>query len=135
MTTHVTVEAFNAGLEKAVKDRGSDYVYTDHPELTGGPVEREGLGGAISTVKCMYVAPSGKQPGCLYGTALHNAGVPLEELSDWETCPASTLISHFVEGSTPHLRMASRMGQVTQDGGGTWGEAYRDHQDEMKNAF
>lgn len=62
MSIHVTYQQILDGLQKAVDDRGPDYIY-QNPNRDGS---------------CSYVHDT--QPGCIVGYVLADLGVPLHKL-------------------------------------------------------
>lgn len=105
----ITEEAFTAAIEKAVADKGADYVY-----------EREGRG-------CVY--SSAGEPSCIVGTALANLGFemnpewdnPLYENDNGSTGAETILPLHF--DIPENVIVAATIAQSNQDFGGTWGDA------------
>lgn len=107
----ITEADFTAAIEKAVDDKGADYIY--NPDLT-----RE----------CTYTEDG--EPSCIVGTALINLG--FEANPDWDypiqrdgflgDTAADTILPYFFD--TPqNVVTAARKAQRVQDEGGTWGAA------------
>ena len=69
-------------LQKAVEERGEDYVY---------PVEWKTASSADAAVMtlCMYVQPDGSGPACIAGYVMHEYGASLDFLKkhEGETTP------------------------------------------------
>lgn len=115
MTKPTITEAdFTAALEKAVADKGADYVYynPDHGR------------------NCVYT--SNGEPSCIVGTALVNLG--FEPNPDWDNpfhpeagvdeddTAADTILPRFFD-IPENVVLAACRAQLVQDTGGTWGAA------------
>lgn len=112
MTTF-NVEAFEAGLAKAVEDKGESFVY-EQPE--GQPF-------------CMYTDRDDPNSHCLIGQALINAGHEYDR--SWETHEAFELLK--VLGAPTIVSAAALSAQSVQDYGGTWGRALGEYRMAKKN--
>ena len=102
MTTF-DVEAFEAGLAKAVADKGGDYVYSSSSDI--------GM--------CWYTDRQDPEHHCLIGQALINAGHTYHR--SWEDNLADGLLVAL--GAPGNVAEAARSAQVQQDIRNTWGEA------------
>lgn len=104
MPTEITRESYRAALQKAVDEKGSDYVYPKHE-------------GDDVILSCRYVEENG-YPGCIHGHALSYlgySGLP-EGRSIYSIL---TNLSAFDD----YLRGAAEESQIAQDQGKTWAEA------------
>lgn len=106
----ITEADFTAAIEKAVADKGADYVYNPRHDRT-----------------CVYTEDG--EPSCIVGTALVNLG--FEPNPKWDTAPrsgvfedtaADTILPHFFD-IPGDVVLAARKAQIEQDNGGTWGQA------------
>lgn len=97
-------------LEAAVAERGADYVYERDGTRQSGP-------------GCTYVR--GGQPSCLIGLAMAKAGVPIEQLAEWDTRDNSAACFVLVDDELATKTAVDVMAtaQSLQDIGETWGEA------------
>lgn len=109
----ITEADFTAAIEKAVADKGPDYVYEDY---AGG---------------CFYQID--KEPSCIVGTALVNLGFEADPRwdnglheDDHENTTADVTLPKFFTVPDNVVR-AARRAQITQDTGGTWGAALENY--------
>lgn len=119
-----TAEAL-ALLERAVAEKGEDYIYPQLAKVAGkfiyGPDDYHSDNGV-----CVYQTRYTRQPACIVGHALHYRGL-LQNVVD----------AGRNEGCGPHI-LADKLGLFTgdaadflsevqgaQDGGKTWGAALR----------
>ena len=112
----ITEADFTAAIEKAVADKGADYVY--NPDSTRG--------------ECTYTEDG--EPSCIVGTALINLG--FEATPDWddpiqrdvvlEDTTADTILPYFFD-IPQNVVTAARKAQRVQDEGGTWGVALSEY--------
>lgn len=72
MTIHVTYQQILDSLQKAVDDRGEDYIYQPPRDENGNT---DGV--------CLYVHHDQK-PGCIVGYVLADLGVPLDTLKQFD---------------------------------------------------
>lgn len=110
-------------LDKAVADRGADYVYQHIPTRSARGLVRP---------ECLYVDNStGEQrASCIVGDVLHRAGIGLDMLAEYEGSQPERLLSRMVLGNhitvRPEHREQLSMGlgtaQLAQDHGLPWGE-------------
>ncbi|WP_025157226.1 hypothetical protein [Leifsonia aquatica] len=120
MTQHtITIDRDRAIelMERAVAEKGADYVYDLSDEYGTG-------------IACFYVR--GGKPSCIVGHALHYAGVDIETLVELDS-PAgysSTSIESIIENDrvpglsfTAEARAALRTAQSAQDLRETWGHS------------
>lgn len=130
MTISLTTENVLDLLEKAVEDRGIDYVY---PNDQKDPNE---YGKEQSVCRYVFRGPRGELqgPGCILGHVLATAGVPVKVMapydvaSNGQTTPGVDLLRNlFQQGLIEYDHNVDTMleaAQSTQDNGSTWGEAY-----------
>ena len=119
---------FDTALElvnRAIEERGEGYVY--EPVKDAGclyvhrePVWDAALGDFGDNDKLT--------PGCLIGTALHLAGVPLRMLATYEEMGADSVVASLVEqgeigSATEEARSFLDNAQAYQDRGKSWGVA------------
>lgn len=107
----ITEADFTAAIEKAVADKGADYVYNPN-----------------NTRACTYTEDG--EPSCIVGTALINLG--FEATPDWdypiqhdvvlEDTAADTILPYFFD-IPQNVVVAARKAQHDQDNGSTWGDA------------
>lgn len=115
---HIDEDKFFELLDKAVAERGTEYVYEKACET---PSDGQSL--------CMYVdTRTGEmRPSCLVGLMLHLAGVSLETLHQNNYAPSNALLRYLGkrEGLTlsPYdlVRDLFSYVQGRQDYGDTWG--------------
>lgn len=76
--------------------------------------------------ECLYVHPATPDtpecPGCIMGVVLHNLGIPLDVLRNYEYIRIPRVLTDFVE-SNPHVVMWAADIQKQQDCGYSWGDA------------
>lgn len=111
----ITEADFTAAIEKAVADKGADYVYNPDDSRS-----------------CVYTEDG--EPSCIIGTALVNLG--FEPNPDWdnpmqtdkllEDTTADTILPYFFD-IPENVVVAARRAQVDQDNGSTWGTALEDY--------
>lgn len=106
----LTMELANELLDKAIADRGADYVYE--------PDEN-----AAKLGQCNYV--HGDQPGCIVGHVLHQFGVSLETLKQSEGASARSVLSRVAPFTNKYVRDLLADVQDYQDNGYSWGESVR----------
>lgn len=114
-----TLDDFTAAMEKAVADRGNDYVY---------PREKPGW---LHEKQCVYSTQDG-EPACIIGQALYNIDpslMPDYEESQQEDAGAEYILEsrreHFSgsEADFGLLLRSAHKAQVSQDNGDSWGRA------------
>ena len=111
----ITEADFTAAIEKAVADKGADYIY--NPDFTRA---------------CTYTEDG--EPSCIVGTALINLG--FEATPDWddpiqhdvvlEDTAADTILPYFFD-IPQNVVTAARKAQCVQDECGTWGTALENY--------
>lgn len=104
----ITRENFTAAMEQAVAERGEDFVYPD------GWREQSTSGNG----SCQYYV-EGVGGACIIGKALENLGVDTSQIPNSDAMEILTELGIHDEG----LVSAALTAQVTQDSGGTWGQA------------
>jgi hypothetical protein len=112
-TMYLTYETALDALEKAVADRGEEYVYPRQ--------------GTDTNSSCLYWHKNEQAPGCLVGLALHQLGVSAEVLESFGPAGIRMLapsLPHLsgVEMSPAALELMSKV-QCYQDQGMPWGSA------------
>lgn len=112
-------EKFTAALEKAVAERGADWVYPADWKGSGDPDY------ASSGPTCQYVW--GDQPGCIIGYTLHELGTELAELRKFEFSGAYQVVSIALPEVSQRVLLAAMEAQMQQDAGKTWGEALEEY--------
>ena len=105
---HATVEDIRTSMQKIIDVEGEDFVYVIP--------NQEELG---SHAACLYVHDD--KPSCLIGRVLHDLGMSLEDLSQYEGQDASMPAEAF--GVSEHVADALTTAQFVQDTGETWGDA------------
>lgn len=100
-------------LAEAVAEKGADFVYVNK---YGQQADQSG------DVTCQYV--HGDQPGCIVGNVLHRAGVPLDELGQYETHSVDDLGQRLFTAEA-RVKLLLNHIQGHQDVGVPWGEAVR----------
>lgn len=115
-----TLDDFTAAMEKAVADRGNDYVY---------PQDRPGWSHGLM---CVYSTQDG-EPACIIGQALYNIDPALmpdfAESTEGEDAGAEYILEsrreHFSgsEEDFSLLLRSAHKAQVSQDNGDSWGRA------------
>ena len=112
----ITEEEFTVAIEKAVADKGEDYVYNVPDD---------------AKKSCVYVY--GGQPSCLIGQALANMGLPLDSRwDDLSSSSASHILRLFFDTPDTVIHAATRA-QNTQDRMETWGEALKEYKLALKD--
>lgn len=127
--TIITIENFTAALEKAVADRGEDYIYpekTENPAYGNSKVYDQYLADDyhVKGGQCVYSTPNG-EPACLIGVALHNLGLQVPEYG-FVGGASEVLLNEpyeLEEGITYLIADAADAAQGRQDNGETWGVA------------
>ena len=104
----LTMKLANELLDKAIAERGADYVYNPPEEMA-------------SQGQCYYV--HGDQPGCIVGHVLNLFGVSLETLSTVEGNDAFYAIRKLLPSTSEVVREFLTDIQHNQDNGMRWGEA------------
>lgn len=104
MFDEVDVPEAIALLERAVKERGEDYVYPD--------AERSAYG------ECQYFI--GRAPGCLIGLVMTYVGADAEDANEGEGVSSQNWPVNLTPGAISVFSLA----QEVQDQGGTWGQAF-----------
>jgi hypothetical protein len=133
----INIESFTIAIEKAVEDRGGDFVYPlagMHRDAADLPLRQARLDSDwwIEGRSCAYFLPDGK-PACIIGQALANLGYEEADLTRGQRFAASEMFDHIpdlesdmdVEEQT-RLLYAMDQAQSAQDGGNSWGEALRE---------
>ena len=95
-------------MREVVAEYGEDHVYT-----TPDGTPADGMS------SCFYVHDD--QPGCIAGHVFHRAGISLQTLRDAESSGANG-VAHKL-GIPAETGATLYQAQLTQDDGGTWGEA------------
>ena len=114
-------EKFTAALEKAVADRGADWVYPKDWKVAG----KDEDGDIVSGPTCQYVW--GDQPGCIIGYTLHELGTELAELRKFEFSGAYQVVSIALPEVSQRVLLAAMEAQMQQDAGKSWGEALEEY--------
>lgn len=113
MTIETTPERTLQLLQKAVEERGEDFVYPD--EWKGGTEDN------VYPSTCRYVLRGDSKPACIAGYVFHAYGMPLQELSQHEGKSAWKLAEEVdVDSASSAMINAA---QVAQDDGKSWGSA------------
>jgi hypothetical protein len=129
----LTQENVLDALEKAVEEKGEDFIYVNNE----GHSSRNKFGEAAA-IMCHYVHYDDGTPiaGCIAGNVLNRLGVSLDILSEKETQPIRIVLSELMDEEVVTLAFDSKVSlllstaQCAQDGGQTWGDALK----EAKNA-
>jgi hypothetical protein len=121
-TMYLTYENALEVLQKAVADRGAEFVYTKRSALID-----DGKGGYTVNYSCLYWHSDEEAPGCLVGLALHKLGVSGEALARFGAFAINRLAEDRpslggVVPSPDALHLLSTV-QAYQDRGAPWGEA------------
>lgn len=105
-------------LEKAVAERGEQYVYAK--VFDASAPEWSVPHGYV----CVYVDPADGQPSCMVGLALSLAGVTTEELLNVNDTSAASLPGERLSVEvSPAAATVFENAQQMQDMGATWGNA------------
>lgn len=130
---HIDVAEARKLLKMAVERNGVHYEYNNpHEDWDNDRYDRNefsestwGSGGPT----CLYVhrdVDGNLEPGCIVGTAMHLAGLPLEVMAESN----GDSITEKRYGAWPGVEITNeaanyfRMAQVQQDMGYSWGTAY-----------
>lgn len=109
MTIHMTAQMALDGIDKAVEQRGEDYVYAEH----FGP-------------ECQYVDAKTAEPCCIVGQVLADAGVEMDIfLNVSNTYRIARLEEHLESVITFDKKAMNILNAVQdfQDHGRSWGQA------------
>jgi hypothetical protein len=110
-------------LDKAVAERGEDYIYTPIK------VESHFNGGTYHGEFCLYVdtRTGESRPSCIAGMVLYLAGLPIDYFKQHEGVPISKVLWYLSRAdavsTSISVREALQAAQDAQDGGRTWGAA------------
>lgn len=128
MTNILTREQAIAGIDKAVEERGADYVYTDNflsCAYVVGEFDEEGI---TEHAKALNVG----EAMCIVGVVFREAGFDMSDLSNMDAPvvlntqrPDSLEREGWLEAEHDVIE-ALRRAQIAQDTGDTWGEARRE---------
>ena len=111
-----TKEEAISWLEKAVAERGGDFVSQSRP--VGGPAEE------IRGPYCVYVWEN--KPDCMIGVALHLAGWRIAELEARNDLDILDLTKFFQDRLSEEAARIFNVAQYSQDTGRAWGQALED---------
>lgn len=106
---------FNEAIEllnRAVAERGADYVYREDPKAFDAEDE----------VRCVNTFDDGT-PGCIVGQVCFYAGLDAEDLASNRFSPVDTLVAEEVLNIDSDVIELLSEAQSRQDGGDTWGKA------------
>lgn len=111
-----TREQFTEAMEKAVAERGEDFVYPDEWQNAYGFCQYyiEGIGAA-----------------CLIGKALENLGFDVRSL---ENNGAITILEEVFKITDRGLIVAAQRAQTMQDWGQSWGDALMEYKDVLASS-
>lgn len=115
----VTDEVFIEAMEKAVAQKGADYVYPATEFDEHGGVSNTDWRASLG--ECRYSLPDGT-PACIIGQAIHLIDPKYTPEHDL-IADAATVLDSVFPGLTPPLLAAATDAQVIQDSGYTWGDA------------
>jgi hypothetical protein len=122
----LTEENVLDALEKAVEEKGEDFIYVNNE----GHSSRNKFG-ETAAIMCHYVHYDDGTPiaGCIAGNVLNRLGVSLDALSDYETQPIKTVLINLTDAEEvtfdSKVSLLLSNAQCAQDGGQTWGDALK----------
>lgn len=116
-------------VDQAIEQRGADYVYTNEDGDKAVPH------GFVNCYNWHEDEDGSVIPGCIVGTVLHMAGVPLDEMGKedgWEDVENNLSHTETLRATRKASKLLEYI-QYEQDKGNTWGVSKANAEEYVKN--